>query len=46
MSEMKPYSPSKVNHYESDAEYPDRMRKLVQSLYRESKTSAAGRDHA
>jgi PAS domain S-box-containing protein len=36
MSERKPYSPPAVTRYKSEAEYPDRIRKLVQSLYRES----------
>jgi hypothetical protein len=37
MSERQPYSPQTVRHYQSEGEYPDRIRKLVESLYRESK---------
>jgi PAS domain S-box-containing protein len=33
MSEKKPYVPPGITHYESPAEYPDRIRKLMESLY-------------
>src|SRR5580704_14142608 len=36
MPEKKPYVPPSITHYESAAEYPDRMRKLVESLYGDS----------
>jgi PAS domain S-box-containing protein len=36
MSERKPYFPPTVTHYKSEADYPNRIRELVQSLYRES----------
>jgi PAS domain S-box-containing protein len=35
MSERKPYVRPAVTHYESAADYPDRIRKLMASLYRD-----------
>jgi PAS domain S-box-containing protein len=40
MFERKPYSPPTITHYQFEAEYPDRIRKLVHSLYRESTNTA------
>jgi PAS domain S-box-containing protein len=40
MSERQPYSRQSVPHYQSEGEYPDRVRKLVESLYRESKKTS------
>jgi PAS domain S-box-containing protein len=35
MSKRQPYSPPRVNRYESEAEYPDRTRNTVKSLRQE-----------
>ena len=40
MSERQLYSRQSVPHYQSEAEYPDRIRQLVESLYRESKKTS------
>jgi PAS domain S-box-containing protein len=35
MSDRKPYVPPTITHYDSAADCPDRVRKLVDSLYRD-----------
>ena len=40
MSKRKPYIPPSVSHYESEMEYPDRIRNLLHSLHRESENNA------
>jgi PAS domain S-box-containing protein len=41
MSKKKPYVPPSVTHYDSPAEYPDRVRKLLQSPYSDPATTPA-----
>ena len=43
MYEKKPYVPPSISHYESAAEYPDRIRKLVESLYQDPTNTSTSR---
>lgn len=43
MCEKKPYVPPSITHYESAAEYPDRIRKLMESLYQDPTNTSTSR---